>query len=140
MAGGVAGAVDETIDKAWIRGGEVREGKNGLGVGGGGDAAVLGEAGESEKGVGFGEAIVGVQSEVGFGEDEIGYVEGGVTFFLLLQELSSGSELIDGLGGEESEKNRGIEAKAGLGHGCWGERLPRPNCGKWRSEFRSDRG
>ena len=39
---------------------------------------MLGEAGESEKGVGFGEAIVGVQSEVGFGEDEIGYMEGGV--------------------------------------------------------------
>jgi len=78
MACGVAGSVDEAIDKAWIGGGEVGEGENGLGVGGWGDAAVLGEAGESEKGVGFGEAIVGVQSEVGFGEDEIGYVEGGV--------------------------------------------------------------
>ena len=117
MAGVVAGSVDEAIDKAWIGGGEVREGKNGLGVGGWGDAAVLGEAGESEKGVGFGEAIVRVQSEVGFGQDEIGYVEGGVTFFLLLQELSSGSELIDGLSGKESEKNRGIEAKAGISHG-----------------------
>ena len=117
MAGGVAGSVDEAIDKAWISGGELGERENGLGVGGWGDAAVLGEAGESEKGVGFGEAIVRVQSEVGFGEDEIGYVEGGVTFFLLLQEMSSGSELIDGLGGEESKKNRGIEAKAGLGHG-----------------------
>ena len=78
MACGVAGSVDEAIDKAWISGGEVGEGENSCGVGGWGDAAVLGEAGESEKGVGFGEAIVGVQSEVGFGEDEIGYVEGGV--------------------------------------------------------------
>ena len=78
MACGVAGSVDEAIDKAWIGSGEVRTGENGLGVGGGGDAAMLSEAGESEKGVGFGEAIVGVQSEVGFGEDEIGYVEGGV--------------------------------------------------------------
>ena len=117
VAGGAAGSVDEAIDKAWIGGGEVREGKNGLGVGGWGDAAVLGEAGESEKGVGFGEAIVRVQSEVGFGQDEIGYVEGGVTFFLFLDELSSGSELIDGLSGKESEKNRGIEAKAGISHG-----------------------
>ena len=78
MACGVAGSVDETIDKAWIGSGEGGEGENGCGIGGGGDAAMLSEAGESEKGVGFGEAIVGVQSEVGFGEDEIGYVEGGV--------------------------------------------------------------
>ncbi len=78
MACGVAGSVDEAIDKAWISGGEVGEGENNCSIGGWGDAAVLGKAGESEKGVGFGEAIVGVQSEVGFGEDEIGYVEGGV--------------------------------------------------------------
>ena len=97
MACGVAGSVDETIDKAWIGGGEIGEGENGLGVGSGGDAAMLGEAGESKKGIGFGEAIVGVQSEVRFGEDEVGYVKGGVEFFLLLEELSCGSELINGL-------------------------------------------
>ena len=136
MACGVAGSVDETIDKAWIGGGEVGEGENGSGVRGGGDAAVLGEAGESKKGIGFGEAIVGVQSEVRFGEDEVGYVKGGVEFFLLLDELSSGSELIDGLSDEESEKNRGIEAKAGISHCLRQRRLPRPNFGKWRSEFR----
>lgn len=78
MACGVAGSVDEAIDKAWIGSGEVGKGENGFGVRGGGDAAVLGETGDSEKGIGFGEAIVGVQSEVGFGEDEVGYVEGGV--------------------------------------------------------------
>ncbi len=113
-----AGTVDEAINKAWLRRGEIRKGEDRGRDDADADAAVLDKEPQGSQGLGLWDLVEGLKGEVGFGHDQIGHENLALPGELLAEEVESCLVLVQWLSNEKSHDHGGVQT------GGSGDHLP----------------